>query len=45
MCDKPSYPRNIGGSGRRNFLGAVGAAAALGLVGGSLFTPSAAPMP
>jgi len=41
MCDKPDYPLNCDGSRRRDFLGAMGAAAALGLVGGSLFTRSA----
>lgn len=41
MCDKVEHPRHGGGSGRRNFLKATGAATALGLVGGGLFTGSA----
>ncbi|HEY6280525.1 MAG TPA: carbonic anhydrase family protein, partial [Burkholderiales bacterium] len=37
MCDKLEYLRDWGGSGRRNFLKATGAATALGLIGGGLF--------
>jgi carbonic anhydrase len=38
MCDQLKHPRRSDGSGRRNFLGTMGVTAALGLVGGSLFT-------
>jgi carbonic anhydrase len=37
MCDELEHPGHCGGSGRRNFLKATGAATALGLVGGGLF--------
>jgi carbonic anhydrase len=38
MHDKTEHPRDCGGSGRRNFLKATGAATALGLVGGVVVT-------
>jgi len=41
MCDKLEHHRECGGSGRRNFLKATGAATALSFVGGALFAGSA----
>ena len=38
MCDDLIHVRDCGGLRRRNFLKATGAAAVLGLTGGSLFT-------
>ena len=41
MCDRLEHAPGCGGSGRRNFLKATGAATALGLVGVTLFAQSA----
>jgi carbonic anhydrase len=38
MCDKIDHPRDCDGLGRRKFLKMMGAASALGLAGGGLFT-------
>jgi len=40
MCDELEHPADCAGAGRRKFLRGAGAATALGLVGGSLFSAS-----